>query len=82
MKAKDIEYLTDNLYIWEARKQQVCKHLSDEQAERFQEIAIDIKSTAIFQIRECQDCIDAMVLFVFKHYESAIKRKVTKEVEA
>ena len=81
MKAKDIEYLTENIYIWEARKQQVCKHLSKAQAERFQEIAKDIKPTAIFQLRECQDCIDALVLFVFKYYESAIKRRVSKIVE-
>ena len=78
MKAKDLEYLTDNIYIWEERKLGVCKHLSEAQADRFQEIAKDIKPTAIFQLRECQSCIDALVLFVFKHYERAIKRNQTK----
>lgn len=80
MKAKDIEYLTENIYIWEARKQQVCKHLSKAQAQRFQEIAKDIKPTAIFQLRDCQSCIDALVLFVFRHYE--VKMKRSKKAEA
>lgn len=74
MKPKDIEYLTENIYIWDERKLGVCKHLSKDQAQRFQEIAKDIKPTAIFQLRECQDCIDAMVLFVYKHYEASMKR--------
>jgi hypothetical protein len=80
MKASSIEYLTQNIYIWEARKLQVNKHLSQIQAERFLEIAKEIKPDAQFQIRECQSCIDALVLFVFKYYEAAIKRKIKKAV--
>ena len=79
MKSKDVEYLTDNIYIWEARKQQVNKHLTTAQAKRFQEIALDIKPTAHFQLVDCQTCIDALVLFVFKHYEAKMKRKSKTE---
>jgi hypothetical protein len=75
MKAESIKYLEDNIYLWEARKQGVCKHLSESQAKNLLSIAKEIKQGIEFQIRDCQSCHDAMVLFVYKHYEARMKRK-------
>lgn len=75
MKAESLKYLTDNRYLWEARKHGVCKHISESQATKLQAIALEIKPTAIFQLRDCQSCHDAMILFVYKYYEANLKRK-------
>jgi len=82
MKAESIKYLTDNLYLWEARKQGVCKHISESQSTKLQSIALEIKPTAIFQLRDCQSCHDALILFVYKHYEASLKRKEKKNGKA
>ena len=79
MKAESIKYLKDNIYLWEARKQGVCKHLSESQAKRLNEISGEIKAGATFQLRDCQSCHDAMVLFVYKHYEAGLKRKAKRD---
>jgi hypothetical protein len=77
MKTDSIEYLKENIYIWEERKQGVCKHLSELQADRFLKIAKEIDPKVNFQIRECQDCIDSLVKFVFLAWEKAMtKNKV------
>lgn len=82
MKAESIKYLEDNIYLWEQRKQGVCKHLSESQAKRLNEIAGEIKQGTSFQLRDCQSCHDAMVLFVYKHYEAILKRKDKKNGKA
>ena len=74
MKAESKQYLQDNIYILEELKQGVNKHLSDHQADRFLEIAREIKPGINFQVRECQDCIDSLVLFVFRAFERSEKR--------
>jgi hypothetical protein len=79
MKAESIKYLEDNIYLWEARKQGVCKHLSESQAIRLNQIAAEIKPGTSFQLKDCQSCHDAMVLFVYKHYEGLLKRKAKKD---
>ena len=82
MKAESIKYLQDNIYLWEARKQGECKHLSEHQAKRLSEIAKEIKPGVYFQLKDCQSCHDAMVLFVFKHFEASLKRKAKKDGKA
>jgi hypothetical protein len=82
MKSESIKYLEDNIYLWEARKQGVCKHLSESQSKRLNEIAGEIKSGTTFQLRDCQSCHDAMVLFVYKYYEAGLKRKAKKNGKA
>jgi len=82
MKAESIKYLQDNIYLWEARKQGVCKHLSESQAKTLLSIAKEIKPGIDFQIRDCQSCHDAMVLFVYKHYEAGLKRKAKRDGKA
>lgn len=82
MKALSIKYLEDNIYLWEARKQGVCKHLSESQAKRLNEIASEIKPGTYFQLMDCQSCHDAMVLFVYKHYEAGLKRKAKRDGKA
>lgn len=69
-------YLKENEYIWDERKLGVCKHLSDDQAKRFLLIAKEVKPSIEFQIRECQDCIDALVYFVFTALEREEKKIV------
>ena len=72
------EYLTENIYIWESAKGGVPKHLDDPQARRLLKIAQEIKPGITFQIRECQECINELVKFVFTAYErdlAAIKQK-------
>ena len=82
MKAESIKYLKDNIYLWEARKSGVCKHLSESQAIRLNQIAKEIKPGTDFQLRDCQSCHDAMVLFVYKHYEAGLKRKAKRDGKA
>jgi len=74
MKAESKQYLQDNIYILDALKQDVKKHLSDNQADKFLAIAREIKPGINFQVRECQDCIDSLVLFVFRAFERSEKR--------
>jgi len=80
MKAESIKYIEDNIYLWEARKSGVCKHLSESQAIKLNQIAKEIKPGTDFQLRDCQSCHDAMVLFVYKHYEAGLKRKAKKKL--
>jgi len=82
MKVESIKYLKDNIYLWEARMQGVCKHLSESQAKRLNEIASEIKPGTYFQLMDCQSCHDAMVLFVYKHYEAGLKRKAKRDGKA
>lgn len=78
MKKESFDYLKENLTIWESYKLGDKKHLSEKQAETFLEIAKDIKPGVHFQIRECLDCIESLVNFVFKYYEAQVKREVKK----
>lgn len=68
MKKLDKEFLEDNKYLIDAIKQGAPKHVSDHQAETLLRIAKEINPEITFQIRECQDCINGMVTFVYSKF--------------
>lgn len=82
MKQQSIDFLQDNVYLWEAQKHGEFKHLSELQAITLNQIAKEIKPGTNFQLKDCQDCHDAMVAFVYKHYEAGLKRQDTKDGKA
>jgi len=65
MKKSDINFLEDNKYLIEAINEGAPKHVSDYQAETLLRIAKEINPEITFQIKECQDCINGMITFVY-----------------
>lgn len=72
------EYLKAILHLQEAANMGIYKHLSDFQADRLLLIAREIKPGINFQVRECQDCINALVKFVFTAYDREAKKDMIK----
>lgn len=68
MKKLDKEFLEENKYLYQAIKNGAPKHLSDTQAQRLLKIAKEINPEINFQIRDCQDCINGLVTFVYMSY--------------
>lgn len=65
MNKSDLEFLKDNQYLFQAIKDGAPKHVSELQAKRLLSIAKTINPEVNFQIRDCQDCINSLVKFVY-----------------
>jgi len=78
MKKETIDFLNDHRWIHESVLLGISKHLSDSLAEKFLSIAKDFDHEANFQIKQCQDCIDELVKFVYMKFDGQ-KVKVSKD---
>lgn len=77
MKKETIDFLNEHRWIHESVLFGISKHLSDSIAEQFLSIAKEFDAEANFQIKQCQDCIDELVKFVYMKYDGQ-KIKVSK----